>query len=126
MELKPIDESAMIPSQYDGVTEILKIVLNEEHNDTVLEEERETKNNKGTFKQYSLFLENSEGEPKTMNYLFLKQLNPLLKNVSPKTQDWANTFVEVTATTREANGQKYFDFVLTPCSMPQWAEEKVK
>jgi len=128
MELEYTEETPLMPESMVGQKEIFKVVLNEETHDCVKEILRTSKRNGGEFKQYTLFLENKEKELRVANYLFLKHLGTMLKEVSKITTDWANTYVEITGVPREDKeaGKTYYDLQISPAGSPQWAEEKVE
>ena len=124
MKLEIKESKNLLPQLYVGQPTIFKIVMNEKHHDTILESERNGKN--GNFKQYELFLMNEQKENVSAVYLFLNQLTKLHNEVSQDSEDWANTFVEISGSPREVGSTTYYDLQIKPCSSPEWSHEIVK
>jgi hypothetical protein len=124
MELNINVDTAVMPQDiYDNGEQVFKI-RSDENGETVIEDERKSSKG-GTFKQYTLLLENEHKEEYAARYLFAKQLKMLIKQYGTDTKAWAISYVKIGAVKRVVDGTDYYDLVLQPHSMPESAAENV-
>ena len=106
MELQIVKQNGINPKNMTA-PETFSIRL--EEGDTVKEEKRAAKNG-GEFKQYTLFLLDSQGGERELRFLFPTHLNPLIAAYGGDTKLWEGKNVLVTPKTEGS----FADVVLSP------------
>ena len=81
-------------------TQRFQIRFNEDAKDVVAEEKRTTKNGKGVFTQYTLFLSDDNGEERELRFLFGKHFKELQKAWGTDTSEWIGKDVLVIPQTK--------------------------
>jgi len=96
----PIESANGINPKNMEATQRFQIRYNEEFKDVVTEEKRTTKNGKGVFTQYTLFLSDDDGTERELRFLFGKHFKELQKAWGTDTSKWIGKDVLVIPQTK--------------------------
>lgn len=96
----PIDSANGINPKNMEATQRFQIRYNEEFKDVVVEEKRPTKDGKGLFKQYTLFLSEDDGTERELRFLFSKHFKELQKAWGIDTTKWVGKDILVIPQTK--------------------------